>query len=54
MRAIEDQIFHARVGQFLSGLARQHHQYHPLHLLQIQLLRIERQQAIDDDLALAG
>ena len=54
MRHIKYQIFHACVGEFLPGLAREHHQHHPFDLLQVELLGIERQQAIDHDLALAG
>jgi hypothetical protein len=48
-----NQIFHPRTGCFLARLAREHHQHDPLDLLQIQLLGVERQQPLDDDLALA-
>ena len=54
IRVIEYQIFHASVGELLSGLAREHHQYDPFDLLQIELLGVQGEQSVDDDLALAG
>ena len=49
---LEDQVFHARIGQFLAGLAEQHHQYDPLDLLDIDIGRFQRQQAVDKELPL--
>ncbi len=54
MRDIEYQIFHARVGQLLSGLAGQHHEHYPFDLFQIQLLGVQGQQPVDHDFALTG
>ena len=45
-------VFHALAGRFLARLAGQHHQHDPLDLLEAQLLGVERQQTLDDDLAL--
>src|ERR1700683_560544 len=52
LRIIEYQIFHARVGQLLPGLAREHHQHNPLDLFQIKLFGVERQQSVNDNFAL--
>ena len=50
--AVEHQILHPQISVFLPGLAEQHHQHHPLHLLDVDLPRIERQQPVDHQLAL--
>ena len=52
LREVENEVFHARAGQLFAGLARQHHQDDPLELGDIQLLGVERHQALDDDLTL--
>ena len=46
------QIFELREGALLAGLARQHHEHHPFQLLCVELVGIEREHAVDDDLAL--
>ena len=46
------QVFHARAGLFLAGLARQHHQHQPLEPVDVDVVAIERHQPVDDDLAL--
>ena len=51
-RFFENEVFHACVGEFLTGLAEQHHQYHPLDLLDIDVRGLERQQAVNEDLSL--
>src|SRR5882757_9005415 len=48
------QIFESLKRLLLPGLARQHHQNHPLQLLRVQLIGIERQHPIDHDLPLLG
>src|SRR5579862_8121145 len=49
---IEYQVLHPRIRQLLARLTRQHHEDDPFDLIEIQLLDVQRQQAIDDDLAL--
>src|SRR5262245_27094224 len=51
---VEDQVFHPLVGIFLAGLAEKHHQHHPLELLDVDVVRLEREQPVDHDLALRG
>ena len=51
---LEHQIFHARIGEFLPGLAEQHHQHDPLDLLDVDVRRFERKQPIDKDFPLRG
>src|SRR5882724_11455553 len=46
------QIFQSLERLFLSGLARQHHEHHPVQLLRVQFVGIERQHPVDHDLAL--
>src|SRR5512134_936783 len=48
----EHEIFHLRESLFLSGLTEQDHHHDPLGLLDIDLFVVERQQTIDDELAL--
>ena len=38
----EDQVFHLSVSGFLAGLAEQHHQHDPFHLLDIDFVGLER------------
>ena len=48
LRLIEDEVFHARAGEFFAGLARQHHQHHPLELVDVEFFVVEREQPFDD------
>src|SRR5690349_7460146 len=50
---VGDQILQTLEGELLSRLAGQHHQHYPFQLLRVELIRIEREHAIDDDFALA-
>ena len=50
----EHEVFHLRVGVLLSRLAEQDHHDDPFRLLDIDLLVVEREQPIDDELALRG
>src|SRR5690606_475290 len=49
---IEHEILHPQIGAFLARLTEQHHQHDPFDLLDVYFTRIEREQAIDDELAL--
>ena len=49
---LKDQVFHARVGELLTGLAEQHHQHHPLDLFNVDIRGLQRQQAVDQQFAL--
>src|SRR6185503_5254970 len=49
-----DEILHLRERVLLARLAEQHHHHDPLRLLDVDLFVVEREQAIDDDLALPG
>src|SRR5580658_1122072 len=51
-RGFRDQPAEPLDRLFLTRLTRQHHQYHPLELFAVGLVRIERQHALDHDLAL--
>ena len=49
---LENEVFHARIRQFLTRLAEQDHQYDPLDLFDIDIRRVQRQQPVDEDFAL--
>ena len=51
---IEYQVLHPQVSALLAGLAEQHHEHHPLHLFNVDLLHVERQQSVDDEFTLRG
>src|SRR5215467_35865 len=40
--------------ELLTRLAREHHEHHPAQLLGVRLVGLERQEPLDDDLALRG
>src|SRR5690606_17712248 len=48
----EDEILHLRERVLLIGLAEEHHHDHPADLVDVDLLGIEREQTVDDELAL--
>src|SRR5215469_9980494 len=51
-RLFSDQSAESLHRQLVSRLAGEHHQHHPLELLGVGLIGIERQHALDHDLAL--
>ena len=48
----KNKVFHAGIIELLSGLAEQHHQYHPFNLFDVDVRGFQRQQAIDQQFAL--
>src|SRR5690606_12130023 len=48
----EDEILHLRVGLLVARLAEQHHHYDPFDLLDVDFVRVERQQPVDRKLPL--
>ena len=43
---LENEILHAGVGELLARLAEQHHEHHPLDLIDVDVRRFQRQQAV--------
>ena len=48
----EDQIFHPRIREFLTGLTEQHHQDDPLDLLNVDIGSLQGEEAVDQDFTL--
>src|SRR5690606_13006088 len=48
----EDEILHLRVGLLVARLAEEHHHYDPFDLLDVDFVRVERQQPVDRKLPL--
>ena len=43
---LENEVLHALIGLFLAWLAKQHHQNHPFHLLDLDFLGFKGQKAV--------
>src|SRR5687767_3365566 len=51
---LEHQVLHACVRLLLPGLGEQHHEHHPLHLVDVDAVGLERHEPVDDDFALGA